>query len=172
MQSLWDAMPLFPSPCSSWCVGSYDSLPALMSSLEQSLLPPLLVCRLLISPSMLTFLSIPLCVHSLIMFVHLLATLPVCVLIPFSLWKVPMMHGASPAAVSAATTSATSVPFASASANQVCSFMAFSLSIYLSLSHTHTHTLSTFLFLSDGCFWVPGALYSDLSPLLAYTGFW
>uniref|UniRef100_A0A8C2KJJ0 Muscleblind-like splicing regulator 1 n=1 Tax=Cyprinus carpio TaxID=7962 RepID=A0A8C2KJJ0_CYPCA len=37
--------------------------------------------------------------------------------------SVPMMHGASPAAVSAATTSATSVPFASASANQVCSFM-------------------------------------------------
>ncbi|XP_055059502.1 muscleblind-like protein 1 isoform X18 [Misgurnus anguillicaudatus] len=32
--------------------------------------------------------------------------------------KVPMMHGASPAAVSAASTSATSVPFASASANQ------------------------------------------------------
>ncbi|XP_048018339.1 muscleblind-like protein 1 isoform X16 [Megalobrama amblycephala] len=32
---------------------------------------------------------------------------------------VPMMHGASPAAVSAATTSATSVPFASASANQI-----------------------------------------------------
>ncbi|XP_055059494.1 muscleblind-like protein 1 isoform X9 [Paramisgurnus dabryanus] len=31
---------------------------------------------------------------------------------------VPMMHGASPAAVSAASTSATSVPFASASANQ------------------------------------------------------
>uniref|UniRef100_A0A8C1RSL2 Muscleblind-like splicing regulator 1 n=1 Tax=Cyprinus carpio TaxID=7962 RepID=A0A8C1RSL2_CYPCA len=51
---------------------------------------------------------------------------------------VPMMHGASPAAVSAATTSATSVPFASASANQVCSFIAF----FLSLSHTHIHTLS------------------------------
>uniref|UniRef100_A0A8C1J391 Muscleblind-like splicing regulator 1 n=1 Tax=Cyprinus carpio TaxID=7962 RepID=A0A8C1J391_CYPCA len=33
--------------------------------------------------------------------------------------SVPMMHGASPAAVSAATTSATSVPFASASANQI-----------------------------------------------------
>ncbi|XP_056599446.1 muscleblind-like protein 1 isoform X9 [Triplophysa dalaica] len=32
---------------------------------------------------------------------------------------VPMMHGASPAAVSAATTSATSVPYASASANQI-----------------------------------------------------
>ncbi|XP_026061407.1 muscleblind-like protein 1 isoform X15 [Carassius auratus] len=32
---------------------------------------------------------------------------------------VPMMHGASPAAVSAATTSATSIPFASASANQI-----------------------------------------------------
>uniref|UniRef100_A0A8C7YUA7 Muscleblind like splicing regulator 1 n=1 Tax=Oryzias sinensis TaxID=183150 RepID=A0A8C7YUA7_9TELE len=34
---------------------------------------------------------------------------------------VPMMHGASPATVSAATTSATSVPFATATANQVCS---------------------------------------------------
>ncbi|XP_052404888.1 muscleblind-like protein 1 isoform X16 [Carassius gibelio] len=33
--------------------------------------------------------------------------------------SVPMMHGASPAAVSAATTSATSIPFASASANQI-----------------------------------------------------
>ncbi|XP_056599444.1 muscleblind-like protein 1 isoform X7 [Triplophysa dalaica] len=33
--------------------------------------------------------------------------------------SVPMMHGASPAAVSAATTSATSVPYASASANQI-----------------------------------------------------
>uniref|UniRef100_A0A9J8B968 Muscleblind-like splicing regulator 1 n=1 Tax=Cyprinus carpio carpio TaxID=630221 RepID=A0A9J8B968_CYPCA len=33
--------------------------------------------------------------------------------------SVPMMHGASPAGVSAATTSATSVPFASASANQI-----------------------------------------------------
>nr|XP_057935073.1 muscleblind-like protein 1 isoform X7 [Doryrhamphus excisus] len=32
---------------------------------------------------------------------------------------VPMMHGASPATVSAATTSATSVPFATASANQI-----------------------------------------------------
>ncbi|XP_054650684.1 muscleblind-like protein 3 isoform X12 [Dunckerocampus dactyliophorus] len=33
--------------------------------------------------------------------------------------SVPMMHGASPATVSAATTSATSVPFATASANQI-----------------------------------------------------
>uniref|UniRef100_A0A9J8BH92 Muscleblind-like splicing regulator 1 n=1 Tax=Cyprinus carpio carpio TaxID=630221 RepID=A0A9J8BH92_CYPCA len=61
---------------------------------------------------------------------------------------VPMMHGASPAGVSAATTSATSVPFASASANQVCSFMAFSLYIYLSLSFTHTYTHSLYLSLS------------------------
>ncbi|KAG9348152.1 hypothetical protein JZ751_001887, partial [Albula glossodonta] len=38
--------------------------------------------------------------------------------------SVPMMHGATPATVSAATTSATSVPFATASANQVCSFTA------------------------------------------------
>uniref|UniRef100_A0A8C2YGD9 Muscleblind like splicing regulator 2 n=1 Tax=Coturnix japonica TaxID=93934 RepID=A0A8C2YGD9_COTJA len=36
---------------------------------------------------------------------------------------VPMMHGATPATVSAATTPATSVPFAAtATANQVCSF--------------------------------------------------
>uniref|UniRef100_A0A9J8BQA0 Muscleblind-like splicing regulator 1 n=1 Tax=Cyprinus carpio carpio TaxID=630221 RepID=A0A9J8BQA0_CYPCA len=62
--------------------------------------------------------------------------------------SVPMMHGASPAGVSAATTSATSVPFASASANQVCSFMAFSLYIYLSLSFTHTYTHSLYLSLS------------------------
>uniref|UniRef100_A0A673XKC6 Muscleblind like splicing regulator 1 n=1 Tax=Salmo trutta TaxID=8032 RepID=A0A673XKC6_SALTR len=33
---------------------------------------------------------------------------------------VPMMHGATPATVSAATSSATSVPFATATANQVC----------------------------------------------------
>uniref|UniRef100_A0A3P8RES8 C3H1-type domain-containing protein n=1 Tax=Astatotilapia calliptera TaxID=8154 RepID=A0A3P8RES8_ASTCA len=33
---------------------------------------------------------------------------------------VPMMHGGTPATVSAATTSATSVPFATASTNQVC----------------------------------------------------
>uniref|UniRef100_A0A4W6BVC6 Muscleblind like splicing regulator 1 n=1 Tax=Lates calcarifer TaxID=8187 RepID=A0A4W6BVC6_LATCA len=33
--------------------------------------------------------------------------------------KVPMMHGATPATVSAATTSATSVPFATATANQI-----------------------------------------------------
>uniref|UniRef100_A0A8C6L2B0 Muscleblind like splicing regulator 1 n=1 Tax=Nothobranchius furzeri TaxID=105023 RepID=A0A8C6L2B0_NOTFU len=42
--------------------------------------------------------------------------------------SVPMMHGASPATVSAATTSATSVPFATASANQVCFSPASSLS--------------------------------------------
>lgn len=33
--------------------------------------------------------------------------------------EVPMMHGATPASVSAASTSATSVPFATATANQV-----------------------------------------------------
>ncbi|XP_070982481.1 muscleblind-like protein 1 isoform X3 [Oncorhynchus clarkii lewisi] len=41
---------------------------------------------------------------------------------------VPMMHGATPATVSAATSSATSVPFANATANQVCSTSASSLS--------------------------------------------
>lgn len=43
--------------------------------------------------------------------------------------KVPMMHGATPATVSAATTSATSVPFATATTNQVCSFHAPSFSV-------------------------------------------
>ncbi|XP_054650672.1 muscleblind-like protein 1 isoform X2 [Dunckerocampus dactyliophorus] len=48
--------------------------------------------------------------------------------------SVPMMHGASPATVSAATTSATSVPFATASANQVCSTLSLSFSLARSLS--------------------------------------
>uniref|UniRef100_A0AAZ3P2U0 C3H1-type domain-containing protein n=1 Tax=Oncorhynchus tshawytscha TaxID=74940 RepID=A0AAZ3P2U0_ONCTS len=43
---------------------------------------------------------------------------------------VPMMHGATPATVSAATSSATSVPFANATANQVCSSSASSLSLH------------------------------------------
>ncbi|XP_044523572.1 muscleblind-like protein 1 isoform X2 [Gracilinanus agilis] len=43
---------------------------------------------------------------------------------------VPMVHGATPATVSAATTSATSVPFAAtATANQVCSFTALFLKL-------------------------------------------
>ncbi|XP_063061761.1 muscleblind-like protein 1 isoform X6 [Engraulis encrasicolus] len=43
--------------------------------------------------------------------------------------SVPMMHGASPATVSAATTSATSVPFATATANQYQSRQAMSICI-------------------------------------------
>ncbi|XP_048018334.1 muscleblind-like protein 1 isoform X5 [Chanodichthys erythropterus] len=46
---------------------------------------------------------------------------------------VPMMHGASPAAVSAATTSATSVPFASASANQDSSLSKLTTNEYMQL---------------------------------------
>ncbi|KAG7229273.1 hypothetical protein INR49_012931, partial [Caranx melampygus] len=46
--------------------------------------------------------------------------------------SVPMMHGGTPATVSAATTSATSVPFATASTNQVCTSTA-------SLTHSLTH---------------------------------
>uniref|UniRef100_A0A8C7JKW3 Muscleblind like splicing regulator 1 n=1 Tax=Oncorhynchus kisutch TaxID=8019 RepID=A0A8C7JKW3_ONCKI len=41
--------------------------------------------------------------------------------------SVPMMHGATPATVSAANSSATSVPFATATANQVCPSSASSL---------------------------------------------
>ncbi|XP_051728036.1 muscleblind-like protein 1 isoform X1 [Chanodichthys erythropterus] len=46
---------------------------------------------------------------------------------------IPMMHGASPAAVSAATTSATSVPFASASANQDSSLSKLTTNEYMQL---------------------------------------
>uniref|UniRef100_A0A3P8VHC1 Muscleblind like splicing regulator 1 n=1 Tax=Cynoglossus semilaevis TaxID=244447 RepID=A0A3P8VHC1_CYNSE len=51
--------------------------------------------------------------------------------------SVPMMHGASPATVSAATSSATSVPFATASANQVCFFPSLLLSLTFKLSAAH-----------------------------------
>ncbi|XP_052404875.1 muscleblind-like protein 1 isoform X5 [Carassius gibelio] len=47
--------------------------------------------------------------------------------------SVPMMHGASPAAVSAATTSATSIPFASASANQDSSLSKLTTNEYMQL---------------------------------------
>ncbi|XP_077078163.1 muscleblind-like protein 1 isoform X5 [Siphateles boraxobius] len=47
--------------------------------------------------------------------------------------SVPMMHGASPAAVSAATSSATSVPFASASANQDSSLSKLTTNEYMQL---------------------------------------
>ncbi|KAK2868507.1 hypothetical protein Q7C36_000378 [Tachysurus vachellii] len=46
---------------------------------------------------------------------------------------VPMMHGASPAAVSAATTSATTVPFASAAANQDSSLSKLTTNEYMQL---------------------------------------
>ncbi|XP_051983790.1 muscleblind-like protein 1 isoform X6 [Xyrauchen texanus] len=47
--------------------------------------------------------------------------------------SVPMMHGASPAVVSAATTSATSVPFTSASANQDSSLSKLTTNEYMQL---------------------------------------
>ncbi|XP_031415619.1 muscleblind-like protein 1 isoform X14 [Clupea harengus] len=46
---------------------------------------------------------------------------------------VPMMHGASPANVSAATTSATSGPFATATANQDCSLSKLTTNEYMQL---------------------------------------
>uniref|UniRef100_A0AAY4ANG3 C3H1-type domain-containing protein n=1 Tax=Denticeps clupeoides TaxID=299321 RepID=A0AAY4ANG3_9TELE len=46
---------------------------------------------------------------------------------------VPMMHGATPATVSAATTSATSVPFATATANQDCSLSKLTTNEYMQL---------------------------------------
>uniref|UniRef100_A0AAY4APU0 C3H1-type domain-containing protein n=1 Tax=Denticeps clupeoides TaxID=299321 RepID=A0AAY4APU0_9TELE len=47
--------------------------------------------------------------------------------------SVPMMHGATPATVSAATTSATSVPFATATANQDCSLSKLTTNEYMQL---------------------------------------
>uniref|UniRef100_A0A8C6SNG3 Muscleblind like splicing regulator 1 n=1 Tax=Neogobius melanostomus TaxID=47308 RepID=A0A8C6SNG3_9GOBI len=63
--------------------------------------------------------------------------------------RVPLMHGATPATVSAATTSATSVPFATATANQVCLF-GLSLSLFthwfipiISAEHLTSHKYVT-----------------------------
>ncbi|XP_052389606.1 muscleblind-like protein 1 isoform X22 [Carassius gibelio] len=56
---------------------------------------------------------------------------------------VPMMHGASPAAVSAATTSATSVPFASASANQLTTNEYMQLIPIISAEHLTSHKYLT-----------------------------
>ncbi|XP_052389689.1 muscleblind-like protein 1 isoform X26 [Carassius gibelio] len=57
--------------------------------------------------------------------------------------SVPMMHGASPAAVSAATTSATSVPFASASANQLTTNEYMQLIPIISAEHLTSHKYLT-----------------------------
>uniref|UniRef100_A0A8C2E013 Muscleblind-like splicing regulator 1 n=1 Tax=Cyprinus carpio TaxID=7962 RepID=A0A8C2E013_CYPCA len=56
---------------------------------------------------------------------------------------VPMMHGASPAAVSAATTSATSVPFTSASANQLTTNEYMQLIPIISAEHLTSHKYLT-----------------------------
>uniref|UniRef100_A0A3P9N2U8 Muscleblind like splicing regulator 1 n=1 Tax=Poecilia reticulata TaxID=8081 RepID=A0A3P9N2U8_POERE len=64
--------------------------------------------------------------------------------------SVPMMHGASPATVSAATTPATSVPFATATANQVCSS-----SCLLSLSFTLLLLFIYFFQIGSGFFCFP-----------------
>ncbi|XP_066515143.1 muscleblind-like protein 1 isoform X3 [Hoplias malabaricus] len=56
---------------------------------------------------------------------------------------VPMMHGASPAAVSAATTPATSVPFASASANQLTTNEYMQLIPIISAEHLTSHKYLT-----------------------------
>ncbi|XP_022534949.2 muscleblind-like protein 1 isoform X2 [Astyanax mexicanus] len=56
---------------------------------------------------------------------------------------VPMMHGASPAAVSAATTSATSVPFTSASVNQLTTNEYMQLIPIISAEHLTSHKYLT-----------------------------
>ncbi|XP_060727609.1 muscleblind-like protein 1 isoform X3 [Tachysurus vachellii] len=56
---------------------------------------------------------------------------------------VPMMHGASPAAVSAATTSATTVPFASAAANQLTTNEYMQLIPIISAEHLTSHKYLT-----------------------------
>ncbi|XP_051983789.1 muscleblind-like protein 1 isoform X5 [Xyrauchen texanus] len=57
--------------------------------------------------------------------------------------SVPMMHGASPAVVSAATTSATSVPFTSASANQLTTNEYMQLIPIISAEHLTSHKYLT-----------------------------
>ncbi|XP_060762053.1 muscleblind-like protein 1 isoform X3 [Neoarius graeffei] len=56
---------------------------------------------------------------------------------------VPMMHGASPAAVSAATTPATTVPFASATANQLTTNEYMQLIPIISAEHLTSHKYLT-----------------------------
>ncbi|XP_034558768.1 muscleblind-like protein 1 isoform X13 [Notolabrus celidotus] len=57
--------------------------------------------------------------------------------------SVPMMHGGSPATVSAATTSATSVPFATASANQLTTNEYMQLIPIISADHLSSHKYLT-----------------------------
>ncbi|XP_059357267.1 muscleblind-like protein 1 isoform X9 [Carassius carassius] len=57
--------------------------------------------------------------------------------------SVPMMHGASPAAVSAATSPATSIPFASASANQLTTNEYMQLIPIISAEHLTSHKYLT-----------------------------
>ncbi|KAM6989712.1 muscleblind-like protein 1 isoform 17-T29 [Tautogolabrus adspersus] len=57
--------------------------------------------------------------------------------------SVPMMHGGNPAAVSAATTSATSVPFATASANQLTTNEYMQLIPIISADHLSSHKYLT-----------------------------
>lgn len=57
-----------------------------------------------------------------------------------------MMHGATPVTVSAATTSATSVPFATATANQVCSSPASSPFFTSGISSDFSVSIRLFIF--------------------------
>ncbi|XP_062374800.1 muscleblind-like protein 1 isoform X7 [Sardina pilchardus] len=57
--------------------------------------------------------------------------------------SVPMMHGATPATVSAATTSATSVPFATATANQLTTNEYMQLIPIISADHLTSHKYLT-----------------------------
>ncbi len=163
-------MPLFPSPCSSWFVGSYDTLPALMSSLEQSLATTFGLPFADITFNAHFSFHTPLCPLTHHVCAPVGHTPCMCAYIIFPLKS---SHDAR------------RFPGRYVCSNHICHkcslricqsgllfYGLFSLYLSLFLSHTHTHTLSTFLSLSGGCFWVPGALYSDLSPLLAYTGFW
>ncbi|XP_055008096.1 muscleblind-like protein 1 isoform X2 [Boleophthalmus pectinirostris] len=56
---------------------------------------------------------------------------------------VPMMHGGTPATVSAATTSATSVPFATASTNQLTTNEYMQLIPIISADHLSSHKYLT-----------------------------
>ncbi|TNM97735.1 hypothetical protein fugu_013981 [Takifugu bimaculatus] len=81
---------------------------------------------------------------------------------------VPMMHGGTPATVSAATTS-TSVPFATASTNQVCTstnslFLSLSIFIYLLYIYLSYDPISLLLNDLGACVVVGGGWVKDGTP--------
>lgn len=171
-------MPLFPSPCSSWCVASYDTLPAPVSSLERSLSLfvfgwPFCWCHLFDAHFFFPCPSVSLTHHVCASVGHTPCT---CAYTIFPLKKFPWCT-ALPRPLCLQQPHLPQV-FPS-HLHQPIRFALLWLFLSISLSHTHTHcthTLSLYLSLSLsvwGMFLSAGGLFLQwsLSPLLYYTGF-